>query len=205
MRAAFWTVALTHTVAIVALHWPTWQVALLALVCWGLAVLGAGEPRPTRSARHRDVQEAERTALGRALMYRELWMIERPYVCVPLIALVSALVAAGAIALGRVPREPLAIARVIAWTPATLLAGGFILGATINAWAVTFPLVALWLLLVGMAAAEGDGLLVLRLLAGGTLPIAALFCADMLRGTRRALERAQRAAAESSRGEGESG
>lgn len=178
-----------HGIAVVALSWPDWGWALLALVCWLFAAVGADEPRPTRSGRHRDVQEAERTWLGQKLMHREGWIIERPALALGLILLISSCTATAVLALATIDPTPLTIARVHVWTPALLLGAGFILSTMVNIWLVTGPLVAFWLLGLVAAALAGEWTILLRLLLVALAVLTALFALDLLRGARRGLAR----------------
>lgn len=183
---------LAHAIVVGALYWPRWALGLVVLPCWGLAVLGAAEPRPTTSARHADVRAAERTRLGRALMVREGWVIERPVLASVLFALVSLGAAAILLALGRQTPTTGSIVRTIAWAPAVLPALGFLLAQMVNIWALSFTVTALWLVFVVAFAVEGEGMMTLRLVGGGLGGVAALFAVDLLRGARRGLERRRR-------------
>lgn len=182
--------ALVHSIAVTALFWPEWGHGVLALICWMFAALGGAEPTPTRSARHRDVQAAERTALGQRLLYREGWMLERPALCLGLIVVISLLAAATVLALARVEATPLMITHVCVWAPAVLLGGGCILSLMVNMWLVTGPLIAFWLLFFCASLLNGEWTIFVRVVAGGIGVIAAVFCVDLLRGARRGLERA---------------
>lgn len=188
---------LAHGIAITVLFWPSWWLGLLALLCWTFAAVGADEPEPTTSPRHRDVRAAERTALGRILMYREGWIIERPVVSIGLIALLSMLAAAIVVAVTPVEETPIMIARTCAWAPAVILAAGFILAQMVNMWVVSGPIVGFWLLFVILSALSGDWETTLRIVAGGVAAVASLFCLDLLRGARRGLERARKPSAPS--------
>jgi hypothetical protein len=179
----------THAIAVVALSWPDWGWALLALVCWLFAAVGADEPQPTRSIRHRDVQEAERTRLGQKLMHREGWIVERPALALGLVALISILTGTAVLALTTLDPTPLTIARVYVWTPALLLGAGFILSTMVNMWLVTGPILALWLVGLVAATLEGQWTILLRLLLVALAVFTALFALDLLRGARRGLER----------------
>ena len=182
--------ALTHTIVVTALSWPEWGHTVLALICWMFAALGAAEPTPTRSGRHRDVQAAERTTLGQHLLYREGWILERPVLCMVLIVVISLLAAATVVGLARVEATPLLITHACVWAPAVLLGGGCILSQMVNMWVVTGPLLALWLLAVVASLLGGEWMILARAMAGGVGVIAAVFCVDLLRGARRGLERA---------------
>lgn len=179
----------THTIAVVALSWPDWGWALLALVCWLFAAVGADEPQPTRSPRHRDVQAAERTRLGQKLMHREGWIVERPALALGLVALISIFTATAVLALATIDPTPLTIARVYVLTPALLLGAGFILSTMVNMWLVTGPILALWLVGLVAATLEGQWTILLRLLLVALAVFTALFALDLLRGARRGLER----------------
>jgi hypothetical protein len=188
---------LAHAIGIAVLFWPSWWLGLLALLCWLFAAVGAGEPEPTTSPRHRDVRAAERTALGQILMYREGWIIERPMLAIGLVALLSMLAAATVVALTPFEETPLMIARTCAWAPAVILAAGFILAQMVNMWIVSVPILFFWLLSVILIALSGDWETTLRIVAGGVAAIASLFCLDLLRGARRGLERARKPSAAS--------
>lgn len=181
--------ALTHTIAVTALSWPDWGHGVFALICWMFAALGAAEPTPTRSGRHRDVQAAERTTLGQRLLYREGWILERPALCLVLIVVISLLAAATVLGLARVEATPLLITHACVWAPAALLGGGCILSLMVNMWIVSGPLLAFWLLAVVASLINGEWMILARAVAGGVGVIAAVFCVDLLRGARRGLER----------------
>lgn len=171
----------------VGLAWPAWQVAWGALICWGLAWLAAGEPQPTRAARHKDVRDTERTELGRALQRREGWILGRPATCLGAIALVSLLCSAALCAALPAWRAPRAALQVVLWTPPVLLAAGYVIGVTINLWSLWLGLGAIWLLGVIGSFAEGEPQRALALTAAPLAALAAVFCADQVRGLRRAL------------------
>jgi hypothetical protein len=178
-----------HAIAVTALHWPEWWFGLLALVCWGFAAIGALEPRPTRSRRHPDVRAAERTRLGRLLLYREGWIIERPALALGLLVALSLLTATAVAALTAADETQLELARIYVWSPALLLAGGLIIAGMLNVWLATGPILVLWLLFVIMSASNGDTEMLTRLLAPAAGAVASVFCIDLLRGARRGLER----------------
>lgn len=180
-----------HTLAVTALHWPVGWVGLLALLCWLFAWVGAQEPQPTRSGRHRDVRAAEETALGQKLLYREGWIVERPAVALGLIALLSLLAGWTVVQWTPVEETSLEIAQVFVWAPAVLLAAGFVLSNMVNMWLVTGPILAFWLLAVVAGAASKEWDIVVRAVLGAVAVLGSLFCVDLLRGARRGLERAQ--------------
>lgn len=183
---------LAHAVVIAALHWPDWALGLLALLCWGLAAAGAGEPLPTKSPRHRDVQAAERTALGQALLYREGWIIERPLVALGLFVVLSLLVGASVVALTSAEETPEVVVRVFVWAPAVLLATGFVVAQVLNTWVVAGPMLGFWFVFLVLSAAAGHWSTTLRLGAAGLAGVASVFAIDLLRGARRGLERGRR-------------
>lgn len=178
-----------HAIAVTALHWPEWWFGLLALLCWGFAAIGALEPRPTTSRRHPDVRAAERTRLGRILLYREGWIIERPALALALLVTLSLLAPTAFVALTPADETSHQLARIYTWSPALLLSAGTIIAGTLNAWLATGPILLLWLLFVIASAANGDHETLTRLLAAAAAVVASVFSIDLLRGTRRALER----------------
>lgn len=66
---------------------------------------------------------------------------------------------------------------------------GFFVGRSLNIWALTFTLAALWLVFLIVFAAQGEATHAARIAAGGALLVATVFAADQLRGARRGLER----------------
>lgn len=191
IRALALCFVVTHAIAVVALSWPDWGWALLALVCWLFAAVGADEPQPTRSVRHRDVQEAEKTRLGQKLMHREGWIIERPALALGLVVMLSTLTATAVLALAPIDPTPLTIARMHVWTPALLLGAGYVLSTMVNMWVVTGPIIALWLVGLVATTLDGDWTILLRLLLVALAVFTALWSLDLLRGARRGLERAR--------------
>jgi hypothetical protein len=181
--------AVVHAIAVTALHWPEWWFGLLALVCWGFAAVGALEPVPTRSHRHADVRAAEGTRLGRALLYREGWIIERPALALGLLVALSLLAATVVVALTAADETPHQLTRVYLWSPALLLFAGLVISGTLNVWLVTGPILALWILFVIMTASTHDWDTLTRLLAAAAGVVGSVFCIDLLRGARRGLER----------------
>lgn len=188
-RNAKIAVVVVHTVVLAILHWPTPGLALAVLPCWGLALLAAEEPRPTRSARHRDVQQAERTALGQILMNRNGWIIERPPVAIAVWLVVSLVTVPLAIWLTPRAETTMQIVGACIWAPAVVPALGFFVGRSLNIWALTFTLAALWLVFLIVFAAQGETTQAARIAAGGVLFVATVFATDQLRGARRGLER----------------
>lgn len=188
-RNAKIAVVVVHALVLAVLHWPTPGLALAVLPCWGLALLAADEPRPTRAVRHRDVQQAERTALGQMLMKRNGWIIERPPVAVAVYLVVSFVAVPLAIWLTPRTETTMQIVGAFAWAPAVVPALGFFVGRSLNIWALTFTLAALWLVFLIVFAAQGEGMQAARIASGGVLFVGAVFGTDQLRGARRGLER----------------
>lgn len=182
--------AVAHASVVAALHWPEWWFGPIALLCWGFAAIGALEPQPTRSRRHPDVRAAERTRLGRSLLYRDGWIIERPAVALGLLVALSLLAATVVVALTAADETPHELALVYLWSPALLLFGGLCVAGMLNVWVATGPILALWLLSVIMSASSGDLEILTRLLAAAAGVVASVFAIDLLRGVRRGLERA---------------
>ena len=188
-RNAKIAVVVVHTLVLAILHWPTAGLALAVLPCWGLALLAADEPRPTRAARHRDVQHAQRTTLGQILMKRNGWIIERPPVAIAVYLGVALVTVPLAVWLTPHAETPMQIAAAFVWAPAIVPALGFFVGRSLNIWALSFTLAALWLVSLIVFAVDGEGMQAARVASGGFLIVAAVFCADQLRGARRGLER----------------
>ncbi len=168
-----------HLVVVAAYAWPNLSMAGLDLVLLSLGATGAIAPTPTRIQRHRDVIEAERTPLGRRLLYRDFWRVSSVPVALALLAVVWAAAAASFLAVG--PRPPYRVEAVVIWTPVVLFAVGAVAAQMVNMWAALVPLLALWLVFLAGASFNGEGLIALQVLGVGVGVVASIFASDLLK------------------------
>lgn len=175
-------VVVAHVASIAWLHWPLKWPPLVAALCWGAGAFGSLEPSPTSSPRHKDVAAAERTSIGRALLYREGWIVHSAPLALVLLAVVSLGFGAAAWWLHR----PGPLRLVLAWSPALLVGAGWLASRLVNMWIVSGPALGFWLLFVVVSAAAGDTMASLRIAFALPAAVAAVFCVDLLRGYRRA-------------------
>ncbi len=180
-------VVILHTGLVVWFHWPSWGWGLLALLSWTAALLGSSEPKPMRNSHHADVQAAEKTRLGQILLHRECWMVDHAPLALIFLVVVSGVAALVVRALAGGDWTP-----ILLWTLPGLLAVGALIGASVNVWAFTGPVLALWLIFLGFSLAFGKWDLALKLLASGAGVVSALFSVDLLRGARRDVRRRTR-------------
>lgn len=181
----FLAVALMHVCAVMVLYWPQIDFVFASLFGWGFAFLGAQEPTPTRSPLHPDVVRAEKTALGRKLLHREKWIIERPFIALGLILVISQVAALLYIVMSERWESQVECVRIALISPVVMLAAGFVLAQIVNMWVVTGPLLAILLLFLIAGIIHREWFNIAKLTSSVVGVAASLWMIDLLRGIRR--------------------